>query len=263
MFQRFMVFCHTLALAKLYFDKGGVIELRYEGHKLRHEYKYYINESVYYTLRERFRYVLKMDENTKNEEGYLISSLYFDDINHSAMREKIDGSRFRKKFRIRIYDRSDSLIKLECKAKYDSLISKESATLTRQEYDRILNDDYDFLAQREERVCKELLGYHHTKLLSPVSVVEYVREAYVAEEGNVRITFDKNISTSIFGLDMFDEELALSEILPPGIMVLEVKYDDFIPKAVLGLLQIAMTEKCAISKYVLCRNKNARVRYNG
>ena len=96
-----------------------------------------------------------------------------------------------------------------------------------------------------------------------VTIVEYMREAYVAYAGNVRITFDKNITASIFGLDMFGEDLALSEILPPGVMVLEVNYDDFILESVLALLQIAMTQKCAISKYVMCRNKNVRVRHNG
>ena len=235
--------------------------MRYEGYKLRHEYKYYINESVYYTLRERFRYLLPMDENTVDEEGYLISSLYFDDMYQTARHEKLDGNRFRKKFRIRVYERSDALIKLECKIKFDNYISKISATLTREEYDMILNDDYDFLASRTETVCKELFGLHQTKLLSPVTIVEYRREAYVAEEGNVRITFDKNISASLLGLDMFSEELILSEILPTGVMVMEVKYDDYIPKAVLNLLQIGMTEKCAISKYVMCRKKNVRLRH--
>lgn len=234
----------------------------YEGRKLRHELKYYINESVYYTLRERFRYLMKKDENTKHEDGYLISSLYFDDMHHSGMKEKIDGTRFRKKFRIRSYDHNDSLIKLECKIKFDSLISKDSANLTRSEYDSILQGDYGFLAQRSETVCKELFGYNLTKLMAPVNIVEYQREAFVYEEGNVRITFDKNISTSIFGLDMFDEDTIFSNILPPGVMVLEVKFDDFIPKSVLAILQIGMTEKCAISKYVLCRTKNVRVRFN-
>ena len=236
--------------------------MRHEGYKLRHEYKYYINESVYYTLRERFRHLLTMDENTEREDGYLISSLYFDDMYQTARHEKIDGTRFRKKYRIRVYDRSDQLIKLECKIKFDSYISKVSASLTREEYDKILNDDYEFLAHRKENVCRELYGLHQTKLLVPVTVVEYTREAYVFEEGNVRITFDKNISASIFELDMFSDELTMSEILPKGVMVLEVKYDDYIPKSVLALLQIGMTEKCAISKYLLCRNKNVRVRFN-
>ena len=58
--------------------------MKYEGHNLRHEFKYYINYGVYLNLRERFRHVLNRDENMVKDEGYLISSLYFDDVFHSA-----------------------------------------------------------------------------------------------------------------------------------------------------------------------------------
>lgn len=235
--------------------------MQYEGHKLRHELKYYISQSVYYTLREHFRYFMQKDENTVNEEGYLISSLYFDDVYQSALEDKISGTRFRKKYRIRIYDRKDTVINLECKIKFDSFISKESARLTRAEYDKILQNDYDFLIERPEIICHEVYALNKMKLLRPVTVVEYMREAYVAEFGNVRITFDKNISTSVFGIDMFGDELTLSEIFPPDVMVLEVKYDDYIPKYILDLLQTDQTQKCAISKYVMCRNKNLRVKH--
>lgn len=110
--------------------------MQYQGHTLRHELKYYINASVYHTLRNRLRVVLKPDPNMKREDGYLISSLYFDDLHHSALNEKQSGIRFRKKYRMRCYDRSDALIKLECKYKYDEYISKTSATLSRAEYGR-------------------------------------------------------------------------------------------------------------------------------
>ncbi len=235
--------------------------MEYEGHKLRHEFKYYINQNSYHILKERFRYIMSPDENMVQEDGYLISSLYFDDVFHSALEDKISGTRFRKKYRIRIYEHSDVIIKLECKIKYDSFIAKESAKLTRAEYNKILQDDYGFLLSRKETICRELYALHQTKLLRPVTVVEYLREAYVAEQGNVRITFDKNIAASVFGLDMFDSDLIMSEILPSGIMVLEVKYDDFIPKYILKLLQTDQAQKCAASKYVMCRNRNMRVKH--
>ena len=75
--------------------------MQYQGHTLRHELKYYINASVYHTLRNRLRAVLKPDPNMKREDGYLISSLYFDDLHHSALNEKQSGIRFRKKYRMR------------------------------------------------------------------------------------------------------------------------------------------------------------------
>ncbi len=235
--------------------------MQYMGQKLRHELKYYINLSTYYELRGHIKYFMQKDENTINEDGYLISSLYFDDVFQSALEEKINGTRFRKKYRIRVYEKGDQLINLECKIKYDSFISKVSARLTREQYDKILRGDYEFLADRPEIICKEVYALNRTRLLKPVTVVEYTREAYVAPQGNVRVTFDKNISASVFGIDMFDSELVLAGILPENIMVLEVKYDDFIPTFILNLLQTNQARKCAISKYVMCRNKNLRVRH--
>lgn len=233
--------------------------MEFQGHKLRHEFKYYISEHTYRILSQRFRNILNADENMDNEEGYVISSLYFDDIYNSALEEKISGTRFRKKYRIRIYNHSDSLIKLECKAKYDNYIGKESVIISRDEYNKILADDYDFLASRKEQICRELYCLHHTKLLKPVTVVEYRREAYVMESGNVRITFDKNISASIYSMDIFSDEYVTSEVLKQGLVVLEVKYDDFIPRYIWQMIQSVGTLKSAISKFVICRNKNRRV----
>lgn len=231
--------------------------MQYEGHNLRHELKYYISMPTYYELRERLQKILYPDENMLDENGYIISSLYFDDIYHSALEQKLAGIRFRKKFRIRCYDMSDSLIRLECKSKFDDLIGKESAEISRAEYDSILEGDYTFLLSRNERVCQELFCYNRTKLLKPEMVVEYKREAYVYPPGNVRITFDKNISVSVANPDMFAEDYRTESIFSDNIMVLEVKYDDYIPTVILQILRTVSAERCAISKYVMCRQKNA------
>lgn len=234
--------------------------MKYEGHTLRHELKYYINYDVYHVLRKRLREVIQMDKNMPDEEGYLVSSIYFDDMYHSAVEEKIAGTRFRKKFRIRSYELNNQLIRLECKSKYNEYISKTSAKLSLEEYNRIMNGNYDNLIKREEQVCKELFCYNRTKLLKPVVVVEYRREAYISPLGNVRITFDKEISSSTGTLDMFSPNYHTSKVLPDDIMVLEVKYDDYIPSHILSILQTAMTDRCAISKYVMCREEKRRVK---
>lgn len=235
--------------------------MQYMGQPLRHEIKYYINQSVYHTLRARLRTVLNPDENMTKPEGYIISSLYFDDIYHTALQEKQAGTCFRKKYRMRCYDWSDGLIKLECKRKYGEYISKTSATLNRNEYDSIINGDFSFLVKREEKVCQELLGYHNAHLLKPMVSVEYLREAYVAELGNVRITFDKDISASIGNFDIFADDYATKRVLEKDMLVLEVKFDEFIPSYVLDILRTSMTNKCAISKYVMCRLDKGRMLY--
>lgn len=234
--------------------------MQYEGKTLRHELKYYISYDAYYILRERFKNVIGKDSNMKNEDGYLISSLYFDDMHHSAIEEKIAGIRFRKKFRIRIYDKDEKLIRLECKSKCNEYISKTSTKISMEEYQKILAGDYEFLLKRPEKVCQELFGYARAKLIKPIVVVEYQREAYVSPLGNVRITFDKNISESKT-IDIFSKELYTQRVLPDNIMVLEVKYDDYLPVHIKSMLQGICTEQCAISKYVMCRDEKRRMNF--
>lgn len=233
--------------------------MQYEGNMLRHEMKYYINKSVYHTLRNRLKTVIFIDPNMKRKEGYLVSSLYFDDMYQSALEEKQSGVRFRKKFRIRCYDLEDKYIKLECKKKYHEFISKISAPLTRAEYDCILSGNYEFLGHRKEQVCKELLAYNRTRLMKPKVVVEYMREAYVLPTGNVRITFDKDIAASIGNYNMFSKDYITRKVLEEETMVMEVKFDDFLPAHVMSILRTAMTDKCAISKYVMCREEKRRI----
>ena len=234
--------------------------MEYQGKQLRHELKYYINQGVYHTLRERFLHVMKPDENMTREDGYLISSLYFDDIFHSALEQKISGTRFCKKYRIRVYEHSDELIKLECKYKFDCYISKDSAILSRDEYNSILEGDYEFLIHRPETLCREFYAFHNSRLLKPVVVVEYTREAYISDLGNVRLTFDKNIAASFINVDIFSKDYSTIEVLPQKLIIFEVKYDDYIPSYIKSMIQSGMKNKCAISKYVMCRKINKSVK---
>jgi len=103
--------------------------MKYNGHKLRHEMKYLITYRDYYLLRSRLEKVMKRDKNS-GEDGYFIRSLYFDDIYDSCYLEKEDGVGRRRKYRIRIYNLDDDVIKFEIKDKFDSYISKSSATIT-------------------------------------------------------------------------------------------------------------------------------------
>lgn len=233
--------------------------MQYLGHRLRHEIKYYINDSVYHTLRGRLRTVAGADPNMKEEDGYLISSLYFDDVYHSAMNEKQAGICFRKKYRLRCYNRQDTRINLECKRKYGEYISKDSMAVSRGEYDAMLAGNYDVLMDHPDTVGSEVYALHHARLLKPVVAVEYLREAYVLAQGNVRITFDKEISASVNDYDVFSEYYEVQKVLEPGIMVLEVKFDDYLPDMIYQILKTAMTNKCAISKYVMCREEKRRI----
>ena len=91
--------------------------------------------------------------------------------------------------------------------------------------------------------------------------MEYVREAYVYPLGNVRITFDKEISASVGVLDVFSKEYISRRALDPGKIVLEVKYDDFLPAHIQRVVSLAQTQQCAVSKYTMCRDEKRKVEH--
>lgn len=231
--------------------------MEYLGRQLRRELKFYIDTGGYHTLRARLSAIAAPDPHMKDPEGYLVTSLYFDDIRHSAMEEKAAGVQFRKKFRLRCYNRSDARILLECKRKYNEFISKEAVPLSRGEYDSILAGEYGFLLSGASPLCRELYARHHAQLLRPVVTVEYLREAYVTREGGVRITFDKDVSAFMGGYDMFSGEAR--RVLEPGQLILELKYDSCLPDTVVRILKTVPMERCAISKYVMCREEKRRL----
>ena len=234
--------------------------MEYHGKSLRHELKYIINYTEYHSLKTRLSTIIPKDLNS-GENGYHIRSLYFDDVYHTALSEKASGVQLRQKYRVRIYDKSDSVIKLERKEKFGDLISKQSLTLKKDEfYSLIKNEEISFLLKSSKDMPKEIYWAIRTKMLAPAVIVDYQREVYVLDEGNVRITFDQNLQAGINTSDIFSPDIINVNVFTPGTMVLEVKYDDFLPDYVRQLLQLPAHSREAVSKYVYCRL--AQFKYN-
>lgn len=229
--------------------------MRYQNAVLRHELKYYINWQEYVRLRANLAPVLRLDANTKNPEGYLIRSLYFDDLYDTAMHEKLVGIQRRDKYRIRIYDYSDRVIKFERKSKYDAYIAKSSARINRAQTEAILAGDYSSLLTAGSSLLTDIYVKRNTTLLRPAVIVDYLREAYIYPAGNVRITFDKDVRAGVGSFDIFSPEVPTYPVVPKDQLVLEIKYDDFLPKLVGQLVRSLTGDASAISKYVLCRNR--------
>ena len=185
----------------------------------------------------------------------MIRSLYFDDYFNSAYEEKSAGVLERKKYRIRIYNCSDSNIKLERKKKLGSYIYKEAAPLTRDEVYKILDGDYDFLLQSQYPLCREFYFECVSNVMRPRTVVDYEREPWILDSGTVRITFDKDVRAAVGSYDIFDPELPALPVLEDGKCVMEVKYTEFLPRVVRDILPDRASEFTAVSKYVLSYEK--------
>lgn len=225
-----------------------------ENKKYRHELKYIINCGYYEILRQRLRAALRPD--IHGEKGvYRITSLYLDDVFHTAYNDKISGLDVRKKYRLRYYDMSDSVIKLEVKEKKGDFVCKESADITPEEYRRILKDDKSFLG--EDRFIgtagEAMFASDRLTRLTPAALVDYKREAYICPEGNVRLTFDSELQTAQ-GFDPLYEKTNFYRVFQNNEIVFEVKYDSFIPNYIQGLISGIPTTRESVSKYVLCRD---------
>ena len=219
----------------------------------RHEVKYYINYFEYEILRNRLKVILEKDKFANENGDYHIRSLYFDDIHNTALFEKQSGVLKRKKYRIRIYNLKDSVIKLEKKSRVAQFIHKESAPLTRQEYDMIINQDIDFLKESGNKLFHEFYFDIVSSLFKPRVIVDYIREAFIWDGSNVRITFDKYLKTGLYETDIFNKDIPTIDVLEEPKMILEIKYDNFLPDFIRCILQINSNQKYAISKYVICR----------
>ena len=166
---------------------------------LRHELKYFINEAQYQVLSGILDHVLHRDPNGDEYNEYHIRSLYFDTVFNDALYDKIDGNPNRDKYRIRIYNFSDRVIKLECKTKVGSLISKRSQTIPRLLCEQLMAGDPTGLETTRSGLLNDVFREMTVNLLRPVVLVDYVREAYLHPAEDVRITFDKQLNTYCAG----------------------------------------------------------------
>ena len=220
--------------------------------KFRHEYKFYVNQSEYIVLRQRLRSVMESDSHTDENGEYKIRSLYFDNLYDKALLEKLNGVNNREKFRIRYYNDDFSKISLEKKSKINGLCNKVSAPLTKEECEKILDGDLDWMLESPYDLVKELYVKMKTQLLKPKVLVDYMREPFVYEYGNVRITLDRDIRTGLYVTDLFDLD-APTIIAGEPVIILEVKYDEYLPGFIRDIVDLKNKQATAYSKYGVCR----------
>ena len=83
----------------------------------------------------------------------------------------------------------------------------------------------------------------------PKVIIDYERIAFVEDITNVRITFDMKISAS-YELEKFlDGDYQNFYILPSGLNVLEVKFDEILPSHIRNIVESYNYKQRSFSKY--------------
>ncbi len=239
---------------------------------MRHELKYVITPVQAQLLRGRLCPLMKRDKHAGEDGNYFIRSVYFDSPEAVTLAEKESGVDNRRKYRIRYYENDPKYSFLECKSKKGTRISKDSIQLTEQELVDLLAgrvpepetakgqkpiaaeanaDTENGVTSRRGTVLEDLAVLMKTKGFAPAIVVDYLREAYVYDVSNVRITFDQELAGGK-PKDCLQANRYLPNILQPGDMVLEVKYDEYLPAHIAEVLSSIGLVQVAASKFGMC-----------
>lgn len=219
--------------------------------KFRHEWKHEISWSDVYALRARLQAVLQPDPYATNGR-YCIRSLYLDNVDDKALREKLDGVNIREKFRVRYYNANLSRIVLEKKSRINGLCRKDQAVISLEEARAISLGRYEALLDSTQPLVQELAMKMKNEGLRPRTIVDYTREPFVYAPGNVRVTLDYNIRTGLTCTDFLNPD-CITIPAKDAPVILEVKWDAFLPTIVRDLVQCPGTRTGSFSKYAACR----------
>lgn len=228
-----------------------------EEKKYRHELKFVCSEQQLCMLENRIKDVCRPDAYSGEDGKYIIQSVYFDDYHNSCFYENEDGTDPREKFRIRIYNGRLNRIALECKQKQRGMNHKDSCLLSQENCQCILNGMWrpaEVLAETGgDALLRKFALQYQLRMLRAKIIVQYERKPYIYATGNVRITFDRNISVSDNIENFGSDNLRLRPVMPVGQHILEVKYDELLPDYIHSLLQLEGLRQTSYSKYYTCR----------
>ena len=217
----------------------------------RHEWKHVLNYADMLVLRARLRAVMESDPHAVNGM-YHIRSLYFDNLDDKALREKLDGVNLREKFRVRLYNRDSSVIHLEKKGKNNGLGTKYSASLSAEEAQKLVDGDLDWMLDSGRPLVQELYCKMRYQGMRPKTIVDYTREPFIYRPGNVRVTLDYDIRTGLSCTDFLNPD-AVTVPAGDAPILLEVKWDEFLPTIIRDAVAVPDRRVGSFSKYAQCR----------
>ena len=221
--------------------------------RFRHEYKYLIDSQTEAILKIRAQGVLMPDSHVGADGSYYIRSLYFDDRQDSCLRENISGTDPRSKFRIRYYNSNSDFLHLEKKSKERGMTLKESCTITRKECCMLMAGVIPELTQDMPEQKKKLFSEMMLRALVPKVIVSYERIPFVYPGGNVRVTFDEKLTSSVDIAAFLDGDYTARPVFAMGQSILEVKWDEVLPRHIQNVLKLDNLQWTAFSKYSMCR----------
>ncbi|NKS32878.1 vacuolar transporter [Prescottella equi] len=221
----------------------------------RYEIKYLAEERDVPRLREALAAHMAADEFSP-VGGYPVTSLYYDTRNLRFYWEKIEGLRFRRKLRVRLYGRPSEAtdatpVYVEIKQRVNRVTQKRRIQLpyaqARQLCDERRSIEHD---DRQRAFVGEVSTLVGNLDLVPTVTTGYLREAFVGTEADLglRVTIDHRVH----GRDRDFHFASTSEnrfIIPPHLCIVEIKANERVPYWVTDLTARLDMSVVRVSKY--------------
>lgn len=224
----------------------------------RYELKYLLKIGQYEHLADELANYMEPDPYGDQGGRYLVTSLYYDTADYKAYWDKIQGHRFRRKVRIRVYDAmmvsTDTSCFAEIKQRTSKTVQKKRVVLPYSLATALCGSGRNIDSQpgTDQAVISEIQYLYNTLRLQPACIVSYDRLAFNGSEYDpgLRVTFDTNLKCRTHDLALLSQGRAENHyFLPPTWCIMEIKVNDRVPY---WLTEVISEHRCTlrrISKY--------------
>lgn len=199
--------------------------------------------------------------------GYRIVSLYYDSPGLDFFWAKIDGIKFRRKLRLRLYPDPNDIERtthgmVEIKQRINRTVQKRRLELPLAQAEQLCAGSLDTreLDDMDQEVASEVQYLVNAMHLQPTAITAYLRRAFVGNryDSGLRITFDSDLAGRMHALRV-NQNSENHRIAPPDWSIMEVKCNDAIPDWVTSLLSRHDCQLQRVSKYCATVSKLANL----
>lgn len=217
----------------------------------RHEEKYLLNPAQALELQIMLDALLQRDRYSR-KGAYYIRSLYFDTSDDQDYLDKVLGVERRQKIRLRLYDLAAPTLKLEIKNKQGSYSYKQGVTVDRAAAQALIGGDAAPLLALGSPTAVRAYGFFQRELRRPTALVDYERLAFWLPVEDLRITLDTHVRAAKSDR-IFSDQVPMVGLHGGGTVILEVKYNRYLPHFLHGPLSTLQTQATSVSKYAAAR----------
>ena len=222
----------------------------------RFELKYVIRYREYRKILPELLKHMRRDKYAGSSGKYQIASLYFDTPDLTFYVDKIDGIKYRRKLRIRVYPEADvSTGFVEIKQRINRTVQKRRIIVPFEAAKKICYGgeiETELLKESEKTTAAEIMFLVKSLRLNPYCIITYFREAFEGArfEPGLRVTFDANLKYRTHKLNLRDKS-GNRFFLPPDILIMEIKVNEKIPFWLSSLIRSMECTLMRVSKYCL------------